>query len=130
MALAKLLPRLRLMDQSLAEMQFWLDCTTRKRRNAACAVANNNGLLVTIEKLSLEPTPETTGDEKLPHGPEQAGRMDSNWERVNCVTAQAYVPRVTKFIPITRGVYVGGNPQGQKHEICTPRRRVWEVGGE
>ena len=52
----------------------------------------------TIEKLPLEPAPETTGDENA-HGSDRTGRTNSNWERVHCVTAQAYGPRVTKCIP-------------------------------
>ncbi len=78
MALAKLLPLLRSLDQALAEMQLLRVRTKRTRRSAARALTNSSGLLVTIEKLSLEPAPETKGDEKAPYGPERAGRTKNN----------------------------------------------------
>ena len=100
MALVKLEPQLRPLGHALAEKQFWWGRTKRKRRNAARAVANSSDLLALSERLSFEPTMET-GNEKMPHGPEQTSRMDRKWERAHRVTVQAYGSRMqTRCNPI------------------------------
>ncbi len=72
-----------------------------------------------------------TGDHRKAFLRARAGddRTNNNWDRVHCVTAQAYGPRVTKCIPSTRRSYAGGNPQGQKHEILLRAKGRGERGG-
>ncbi len=91
MALAKLLPQLRPLDQALAEMQFrWGRTKIKiKRRTATRAEANNSGLTHTSERLFSETAMETKGDEKKPRGPERYERRDINWKKVHNATAQA-----------------------------------------